>query len=180
MLLAKRRAAEQEILCCEKELAAYEARTELLPLSRDLNARRIALAEQEIKQWQETVNRRRQQEAEQQVRQAAWEAGQADPRRAPAGREQRRPGRDAKIVGPRIIDATRQLDEVKQELERSEGAIQAGPGKGRGGRKNEYHERHRPSLRKQRETLPNLRELSPQHRCPAADDGRRAVGTVAI
>ena len=79
VLVARRRTAEQEIVCCETEQRAYEARTELLPLHRDLLARQVALAEQEIKQWQEFVNQRRQQEAEQQAQQAAWEAGQAHP-----------------------------------------------------------------------------------------------------
>ena len=67
ILLAQRRRVEQEIICHEKELAACEARTELLPLHHDLKARQIALADQEIKQLQEVTNRRRQLEAEQQA-----------------------------------------------------------------------------------------------------------------
>ncbi len=77
ILLAQRRRVEQEVVCHEKELAAYEARTELLPLHHDLKARQIAQAEQEIKQLQEVANRRRQQEAEQQAQHAKLEAGQA-------------------------------------------------------------------------------------------------------
>jgi potassium-dependent mechanosensitive channel len=76
ILVAQRRRVEQEIICCEKELAAYEARTELLPLRHDLEARQITLAEQEIKQRQEIANNRRQQEAAQQAQQALWEADQ--------------------------------------------------------------------------------------------------------
>lgn len=77
LLVSQRRRAEQEIICRQKELDAYEKRTELLPLRRDLEARQIASAEQEIKQWREVANLRRQQEAEQQVQQASREADQA-------------------------------------------------------------------------------------------------------
>ncbi len=116
MLLAKRRAAEQEILCCQKELAASEARADLLPVSRDLNARRVALAEQEIKQWQEVVNRRRQQEAEQQARQAAWEAGQAIPAVKQLAQENVALAEMRKSLAQHIADATRQLDQANQQL----------------------------------------------------------------
>ena len=49
LLLSQRKAVECEIQAFEKEIAAYEATGELLPLRRDLSARRVALAEQEIK-----------------------------------------------------------------------------------------------------------------------------------
>ena len=52
----------------------------------DLEAREIARAEQEIKQWQEITNRRRQQEAEQQAQHASLEAGQVHSESRPGGR----------------------------------------------------------------------------------------------
>ena len=49
LLLSQRKAVECEIQAFDKEIAAYEATGELLPLRRDLSTRRVALAEQEIK-----------------------------------------------------------------------------------------------------------------------------------
>ena len=49
LLVAQHRRAEQEIICRQKELDAYEKRTDLLPLCHDLEARQITSAEQEIK-----------------------------------------------------------------------------------------------------------------------------------
>ncbi|MEN6451248.1 MAG: mechanosensitive ion channel domain-containing protein [Thermoguttaceae bacterium] len=116
LLLAKRRAAEQEILCCQKELLASQARADLLPKSRDVIARRVALADQEIKQWQELVNRRRQQEAEQQARRAAWEAGQANPAVKQLAQENASLAEKRKLLVQRIADATSQLDRANQQL----------------------------------------------------------------
>lgn len=77
-LESRRRAIDQEIACCEQEMKAYEACIELLPLRRDLDARKVAQAEQEIKQWQAFVNQRRKNEAEEQAKRAATEFHQAD------------------------------------------------------------------------------------------------------
>ncbi|MFZ5830868.1 MAG: mechanosensitive ion channel domain-containing protein [Planctomycetota bacterium] len=77
--LCRRRALEQELECCQRELAAYEASSKLLPLKRDLAARRADLAEQQCRAWRQIVNQRRQHEAERQVQQAAIEADQAHP-----------------------------------------------------------------------------------------------------
>ena len=127
ILLAQRRTAEQEILGCEREMAVYETLTELLP-SRDLGVRRVALAEQEIWQWQEVVNRRRQQEAEQRI--AAGRAG----RPANCNRLRGKPGQAQpavllglikenaalaearKSLAARIVEATGQLEQTTQKL----------------------------------------------------------------
>jgi potassium efflux system protein len=117
VFLAQRRTAEQEILCGERELAVYETLTELLPLRRDLGVRRIALAEQVVKQLQELVNGRRQQEAEQQLRQASREAGQAHPTvllRLIKGNADLADAR--KSLAARIVDATAQLEQVSVKL----------------------------------------------------------------
>ena len=117
VLLAQRRTAEQEILCGERELAVYETLSELLPLRRDLGVRRVALAEQVIKQLQEWVNRRRQQEAEQQLRQASREADQAYPAallRLIKGNADLADGR--KSLAARIVEATAQLEQINQKL----------------------------------------------------------------
>ena len=49
LLLCQRKATECEIQAFDKEIAAYEATAELLPVRRDLSARSVSLAEQEIK-----------------------------------------------------------------------------------------------------------------------------------
>ncbi|MCE5269414.1 MAG: mechanosensitive ion channel [Planctomycetaceae bacterium] len=153
MLLAKRRAAEQEVLCCQKELAASEARADLLPISRDLNARRVALGEQQVKQWQELVNGRRQQDAEQQARQAAWEAGQAIPAVKQLAQENAALAELRKSLAQHIADATSQLNLANQQLtalrsqyERARGKVETV------GLTNAIGL----LLRKQRDTLPNL------------------------
>ncbi len=116
VLLAQRRTAEQEILCGEREMAVYETLTELLPRRRDLGVRRVALAEQVIKQLQELVNRRRQQEAEQQLRQASREADKAYPvvlRRLIE--ENAKLAEARKSLAARIVDATAQLEQVSRK-----------------------------------------------------------------
>ncbi|MEN6457374.1 MAG: mechanosensitive ion channel domain-containing protein [Thermoguttaceae bacterium] len=173
MLLAKRRAAEQEILCCQKELAALEARAELLPISHDLTARRIALAEQQIKQWQDLVNQRRQQDAEQQARQAAWEAGQAIPAVKQLAQENAALAELRKQLAQHIANATTQLDQANQQLaalrsqyERARGKVETV------GLTNAIGL----LLRKQRDALPNLaacrREINARQR--AITDGQLA------
>lgn len=154
MLTARQRAVEQEIRAFELELRAHEARGELLPLRRDLIARRIALAEQQIKQWQEVVNRRRQQEAEIQARRAAREAAQADPDVRRLMEKNAALAEMRKALASKIVDATNQLEQVSHEL----------------GKLKEQFKRVQEKvktvgltnvigviLRKQRDALPNLR-----------------------
>ncbi len=118
ILLAQRRRVEQEIICHEKELGAYEARTELLPLHHDLKARQIALADQEIKQLQEFTNRRRQLEAEQQAQHASQEAGQAPSASVLRELAETNVGLAAtrQPLAQAIADITRQQEQVKEKL----------------------------------------------------------------
>ena len=116
ILVAKRRTAEQEIACCEKKIAAYEARTELLPKRRDLITQQVALDEQQIKQWRDVVNQRRQQEADQQIERAAWEASQAHPEMQELVDTNTKLAKMRKELAAQIADATNQLEKVKQEL----------------------------------------------------------------
>jgi len=76
---ARRQALEQELLAYDKEPKAYEARTEVLPLRRDLAARQVGLLEREVALWRQLVNSRRQRETEAQLDKARWEARQAHP-----------------------------------------------------------------------------------------------------
>ena len=74
MLLAKKKAVEQEIVRHRKELLCYEATGELLAAQADRMARQVAHAEKSVKAWQETVNQYRREEAARQARAARKEA----------------------------------------------------------------------------------------------------------
>ncbi len=69
-LATRRQAVQAEMAAIEKELALYDACTELLPMRRDLQQRQTRLVEQDVKFWQEAVARRRNREVAQQNRSA--------------------------------------------------------------------------------------------------------------
>ncbi len=161
ILLAQRRRVEQEVICHEKELAAFEARTELLPLHHDLKARQIALAEQEIKQLQEVANRRRQLEAEQQARHASLEAGQAQSaavlrelaeingrlaaQRQPLAQSIAEVNRQQEQVSTKLAAVKKQYEDITERVNAAGNNVTNEIGL---------------ILRKQRETLPSLREYA--------------------
>ncbi len=127
---------------------------ELLPLRRDLSARRVALAEQEIKGWQETANRRRQQEAEKQLQQARLDAARANPAVKRLARENAALAETRKELVEHIAETTRQFEKTNQQLtglkdqfKRTREKVDAG------GLTNAVGL----LLRKQREALPNVR-----------------------
>jgi len=117
-LVARQRAAQREISACEKELKSHEARAELLPSLRDLCARRVALAEDEIKLMQQVANARRKAEAEQQARKAAREASFAHPAVKQLMKDNSELAERRKSLAEQIADASRQLDDVTGKLER--------------------------------------------------------------
>jgi len=155
-LIARKRSEEQQIFCCEKDLIAYEARAELLPLRRDLDARQVALAEQEIKACQAIVNSRRRQEADQQVERASWEANQAHPAVRQLAKDNADLAAMRKPLAEQIVDVTRQRDQVnlqfntlKEQFTRAQEKVEAA------GKTNTTYTIGL-LLRKQREALPNL------------------------
>ena len=180
VLVARRRTAEQEIACCETQQRAYEARTELLPLHRDLLARQVGLAEQEIKQWQELVNRRRQQEAEQQAQQASWQAGQAHPAVQGLVKENADVGRHAERVGRAHRRHHPPAGTSQPAASHPDGPVHARPGKGGGRRKNERHQRRRPAAAEATRRAAQPSRVSPQHQRPAADDRRGSACAATI
>ncbi|MGA2796903.1 MAG: mechanosensitive ion channel domain-containing protein [Thermoguttaceae bacterium] len=154
LLLSQRKTVECEIQAFDKEIAAYEATGELLPLRRDLSARRVALAEQEIKGLQETVNLRRQEEAEKQLQQARLDAARAHPAVKRLARENADLAETRKELVEHIADTTRQFEKTNQQLtglkdqfKKAREKVEAG------GLTNAVGL----LLRKQRETLPNVR-----------------------
>ena len=154
LLLCQRKAMESEIQAFDKEIAAYEATAELLPLHRDLSARSVALAEQEIKAWQEAANRRRQQEAEKQLQAARLDAAGAHPAVKRLARENADLAQSRKELVQRMTAAKRQLEPTKQQLTALKDTFQRTREKvDAGGLTNAVGL----LLRKQRETLPDLR-----------------------
>ncbi|NLE39253.1 MAG: mechanosensitive ion channel [Pirellulaceae bacterium] len=115
-LLAQRQAMEQEILSHEKELLAYEKRVEWLPLRRDLVARRIALGERETTLWRDAVNRRRHQEAEEQLRLAKQAEAEAHPAIAGLAERNAQLAERRKDVSLLIGETTVQLDQTDRQL----------------------------------------------------------------
>jgi potassium efflux system protein len=154
LLLSQRKAVECEIQACDKEIAAYEATGELLPLRRDLSARRVVLADQEIEDLQKTANRRRQEEAEKQLQQARLDAARAHPAVKRLARENADLAETHKELVEHIAETTQQLEKTNQQLiwlkdqfKKAREKVEAG------GLTNAVGL----LLRKQRETLPNVR-----------------------
>jgi potassium-dependent mechanosensitive channel len=154
LLLCQRRALECELQALEKEIAAYEATAELLPLRRDFSARSVTLAEQEIMAWQEAANRRRQQEAEKQLQAARLDAAGAHPAVKRLAHENADLAQSRKELVEHMADAKRQLETTKQQLTALKDTFQRTREKvDAGGLTNAVGL----LLRKQRETLPDLR-----------------------
>ena len=158
--LAQRRRVEQEIVCHEKELAAYEARTELLPLHHDLKARQIALTEQEIKQLQDLTNRRRQEEAEQQVQHASLEAGQASSASVVRDLAEINVGLAAKRqpLNEAITDIARQQQQISDKLAAVREQYEEVTSQVKAAGNTNVSTEVGLFLRKKREELPGLRE----------------------
>lgn len=78
-LLARREAIGQESMAYDRELRAYEVRSELLSLRRDLAVRRVAHLEPILVEWRAEVTRRRLEETEAQLRRAREEAATVHP-----------------------------------------------------------------------------------------------------
>jgi potassium-dependent mechanosensitive channel len=159
-LVSQRRRSEQEIICRQKELDAYEKRTELLPLRRNREALDIASAVNEIKQWREAANQRRQQEAEQQIQQASREADQAHS----TGIVRELAEDNAKLAEKRkpladaIIEVSRQKEQVDKELKEVTKLCKDMKDREELAGKAKIASHVGSLLRTQRDSLPNLRE----------------------
>ncbi len=116
ILLARCRAARMEVQAYDKEIAAYEACAEILPLQLDLATRNATLAQHEARHWRETINRRRQEEAQQQARQAAWQAAQAEPAVQRLAQNNSTLAEKRTQLAKTIAETVRQLDGTNQKL----------------------------------------------------------------
>ena len=153
MLLAKRRAAEEELLSYQRELAAAEARAEVLPLSRDLDARRIALGNRRSSSGRRSATNGGSRRPSSRRGKRPGRPGQADPAIKLLVDKNTRLADERKRVAQQITDATQQLHEVSNQLTSLQEQFQ---------RTRERIEmvgltsNNGMILRKQRETLPNL------------------------
>jgi potassium-dependent mechanosensitive channel len=153
LMSCQRRNLANKVQSHEKELTAFDATAELLPLQRDLAARRVAAAEQELKLWQEAANRRRQTEAERQVRQARLEAARANPAVSRLARENAALAESRKQLAEKIAETAAELERTKADLAKL--SVQFGATKSKVkavGMTNTIGL----LLRKQRELLPNV------------------------
>ena len=84
---AKILAAASEIKAAQREVAAYAATTDLLPLEHDLASRAVSFAEKRVAAWRQAVEDRRAEEVQRQAEMARLEAATATgPLRPLAGR----------------------------------------------------------------------------------------------
>jgi potassium-dependent mechanosensitive channel len=129
---AERRAVEQETASYERELKAYEARAELIPLRRDVTAALVAQEEQGVARWREVVNVRRQQEADAQLRRAKDEAKQASPamsrlakRNADWAERRTRMTQDIAKTGQQLEKTEKALADLRDQFARVKEKVEA-------------------------------------------------------
>jgi potassium efflux system protein len=116
--LARRQRMQQESRALEQELAAYETTTELLRQDRDLAAARLLRAEETEKRWREIVNRRSQEQAQDDTEAARLEAESTLPALRPVAEARHRLASEAKKVSTRIPQLSDELQDVKTTLEK--------------------------------------------------------------
>ena len=153
-LIARRQALERELASHQAELKAYDQRAELLPLRRDFTAGQVALGEQELAKWQEAINRRRQQDAENQLQRARQEAQEAHPAIADLMRQNAELAKRRKALAQSIVLTTATLEKANQQLAALEEQFTRTKEKVNAvGQTNAIGM----LLRKQRETMPDVR-----------------------
>lgn len=153
LLSCQRRSFTQKLQLHEKELAAYDATAELLPLQRDLAARRVTVLEQTLKSWHDTADHRRQAEADKQVQQAKFEAARAHPAVRRLAAENTTLAESRKELAGKIAEVTGQYDRTKEKLDRLGEQFGSTKSKIKAvGMTNAIGQ----LLRKQRERLPNI------------------------
>lgn len=112
-------AAQQEKRTAERELAAYSATTDLLPLELDLANREVSLAEKRIAAWRQAVEERRAVEVQRQAEVARLEAATTTgPLQALAVRSAEMAKRSGELLD-KIQAVNRDLDNAKTLLERT-------------------------------------------------------------
>ncbi len=116
-------AREKELY--EKELNAYVATAELLPLERELANRQLSLAEKRLAKWRELVDVRRRTEASEKAEAARLENAMASPALQPlAARNQALAERSQQLV-IKIQEITGELDDTEKLFTKIEGQFKS-------------------------------------------------------
>ena len=115
-LLAALQAAQQEVQAYVKELAAYGATTELLPLNLDLAVRETAKAKKVVKAIETRLTNARRLEAEAQIRQARQDTALAEPALQDLAAENEQLARERHEVIDKIKQNTETLGQVREAL----------------------------------------------------------------
>jgi potassium efflux system protein len=115
LLEARKKAITAETTATQIELQMYEATGELLASQRDRAARRVAIADSQVKELRSGVNERRRQEAERQALEARKTSAQAHPVvRAIADANADLAKRRQTLVG-KIEATTREFEQIDQQ-----------------------------------------------------------------
>lgn len=129
---ARYAAATQELETLQRELASYEAESELLPLRRDLIVRQSNPLESDVRDLTKLVNQRRTIEAQQQAKQAQEVADQAwHPELRPVAETnaklaQRRTelATDLANLTSQLQKSNKEFDELDQQFERTKARVE--------------------------------------------------------
>ncbi|MFW6170373.1 MAG: mechanosensitive ion channel domain-containing protein [Planctomycetota bacterium] len=117
LLLAKRRATQRAIEASEKELEAYAATRELLPMQQRLVAEQIAKAQAEVDNWRRLVNLRMEREAKTQTEQARKEVAQTVPGLQPLAEQNQELAEATQEATASFITESVRLKSVTETLE---------------------------------------------------------------
>lgn len=119
-LLAERQALGATTAANEKELQAFAATTDLLPLQQKLAAARVARLEKEVKSWQQEEQRMTEQEAKRKANEARRAAIGADPAMLDLATENKEFAELAESLAKKTRLEIASRDEIQAELDRVE------------------------------------------------------------
>lgn len=117
LLAARRRALEHELQVYEEELRHYELTVDLIEIRRDHDVVVTERAEQLLKAWREAVNDRRQQDAEDQAKEARETARHAHPAIRRLAEENAALTAERQELVSRIEIATKSQEALEEQLD---------------------------------------------------------------
>ncbi|HUY32245.1 MAG TPA: mechanosensitive ion channel domain-containing protein [Pirellulales bacterium] len=123
-LVARQAALEQALAQWTAERESYNAEDELLPRQRDLAERRVGEKKELVKNWQQILHDRRQQEAGERLKDAAEEKEHTDGRLRGVAEENEQLaqratqiGNDASLVSQQVIDYRNAQEELERDFQ---------------------------------------------------------------
>ncbi len=112
---ARAKARQAELAAYDRELASYEATSDLLSVQRDLAIRQVSQKEKLIRLWQEMIAQQRQEETARQVREAEEARRRADAETHPVARRIAALAEGNMTLLKRRQELGRKLEQVVQE-----------------------------------------------------------------